>query len=281
MNAVIDQALEAPTRFLEVNGTSYAYRRFGRPSQVPLVGFQHFTGTLDNWDPALLNGLAEAREVIIFDNAGVGSSGGQTPDKVAGMTADAVAFLRALQLEQIDVLGFSLGGFIAQQLAVQHPALVRKVILVGTAPQGAQVLRGFPELIQKAMQLPPAERFLFIFFTGSAPSRAAGEATLQRLWARTEDRDRDASVQAVTAQINAITTWGTDPVTLDLSTLRQPVLIVQGSHDEMMASENAYLLYRQLPNAMLTYYPDAAHGSFFQYPELFVHQANYFLNHIH
>jgi len=279
MTAITNYAASASTQYIEVEGINYAYRRFGTPGDIPLVGFQHFTGTLDNWDPIILNGLAAQREVIIFDNAGVGNSGGETPGHVAQMTHDAVGFIKALGLTRIDVLGFSLGGFIAQHLAQQYADLVRKLIIVGAAPQGAKVLEGFGQLIAKAMQKEPAERFLFIFFTQSEVSRAKGMATLQRLFARTADRDQETKELSVIAQIKAITAWGTDPVTIDLSKITHPVLIIQGSNDEMMDSDNSYLLFKQLPNAVLSYYPDSAHGSFYQYPEMFVSQANDFLSH--
>ncbi|UPK69451.1 alpha/beta fold hydrolase [Chitinophaga filiformis] len=267
-----------PTQYIEIDGVAYAYRRLGTPAAVPLIGYQHFTGTLDNWDPVIIDGLAQYREVIVFDNRGVGNSGGKTPATVAEMTADAIAFASALGISRFDVLGFSLGGFIAQQLAVERPDLVRKMIIVGAAPQGAKVLQAFPQLIEKAMKLEEAERFLFIFFTASEESRAKGRATLQRLYARTEDRDRTTAAESVMAQLRAITAWGTDPVTIDLSKVAHPALIVQGSNDEMMDSDNSYVLFKQLPNAVLSYYPDAAHGSFFQYPELFVNEANFFLD---
>lgn len=266
------------TQYISVNGTPYAYRRFGAPSAIPLIGFQHFTGTLDNWDPLIIEGLAQQREVILFDNKGVGNSAGITPDTVAAMTEDALAFIHALGIRQFDILGFSLGGFIAQQLAISHPELIRKIIMVGTAPQGTLALHSFPQLIEKAMKLDAAERFLFIFFTPSAASRDKGKATLKRLFSRTEDRDRDTIPASVSAQLKAITSWGTDPVTLDLSKIKHPVLIVQGSNDEMMNSASSYTLFQQLPDAKLNYYPDAAHGSFFQYPEVFVNDANFFLN---
>ncbi|WP_116788987.1 alpha/beta fold hydrolase [Flavobacterium psychrotrophum] len=278
MNTQDYTAATAPTQYINVNGINYAYRRFGKTGGIPVVGFQHFTGTLDNWDPIILEGLAKEREVLIFDNTGVGNTSGETPDNVLEMTHDAVDFIKALGLTKIDVLGFSLGGFIAQYLGVLYPELVRKLIIVGAAPQGSKVLEGFPQLIYKAMQKEPAERFLYIFFTASDESRAKGKETLQRLFERTIDRDNESKEQAVMAQLTAITNWGSDPVTIDLKKIQHPALIVQGSNDKMMDSDNSYLLFKQLPNAVLTYYPDAAHGSFYQYPERFVNQANDFLN---
>ena len=278
MKTQVISATNVATQYINVNGITYAYRRFGKASEVPIVGFQHFTGTLDNWDPLILDGLAEEREIIIFDNVGVGNSSGTTPESVAEMTKDAVAFIHALGLKKIDVLGFSLGGFIAQVLGQNYPNLVRKIIIVGAAPQGVKVLEGFADLIGRAMQKEPAELFQFIFFTESKVSRQKGMATLQRLFSRTEDRDKEATQQAVMAQIKAIMHWGSDPVSIDLKKIKQPVLIIQGSNDEMMDSDNSYQLFKSLPNAVLTYYPDSAHGSFYQYPELFVDQANQFLN---
>ncbi|BAV06934.1 Pimeloyl-ACP methyl ester carboxylesterase [Filimonas lacunae] len=275
----MDLFVSAPTQYIEVDGVSFAYRRFGKLGGVPVVGFQHFTGTLDNWDPIIMNGLAKQREVIVFDNKGVGNSGGVTPDSVYAMTQDAIRFIEQLGITQMDVLGFSLGGFIAQQLAVLRPALIRKIMIVGAAPQGAKALHSFPDLIQRAMQLAPAERFLFIFFTPTEASREKGRAALARLQWRVEDRDKATSDAAVMAQLKAITAWGTDAVSIDVTRIKHPVLVVQGSNDDMMDSSSSYTLFQQLPNALLSCYPDAAHGSFFQYPHLFVHEALYFLDH--
>jgi len=277
METLQNLALNAPTQYIEVNGTHYAYRRFGNRSGVPVIGFQHFTGTLDNWDPIITNGLAKEREVIIFDNKGVGNSDGETPDNVLDMTRDSVEFIKALGIEKFDVLGFSLGGFIAQYLGVHYSEMVRKIIMVGTAPQGAKVLEGFYDLIGKGSALSPSELFLYIFFTKSENSRSTGKATLQRLFERTEDRDKETTEKSVMAQAKAITDWGTTS-DIDIKEIKHPVLIIQGSNDEMMDSDTSYEIFKSIPNAVLSYYPDSAHGSFFQYPEMFVSQANQFLN---
>ncbi|MBC9914542.1 alpha/beta fold hydrolase [Chitinophaga varians] len=268
----------APTRYIDLAGVQYAYRSIGKQTGVPIVCLQHFTGTLDNWDPMIIGGLALERQVITIDNTGIGNSGGITPDNVQDMTVDAIKIITALGISQCDLLGFSLGGFIAQSIAVAMPALVRKIILVGTAPQGAKALHGFPQLVNKAFQLAPMEIFLSIFATRSEKSRAKLGAALQRLMERQQDRDSETTPAAIQAQITALTRWGTDPVTIDLSKITQPVLIIQGSNDEMMDSASSLELFSQIPHAVLTYYPDAAHGSLFQYPELFVDQANSFLN---
>lgn len=277
MTTAHNLAHNAKSQYIDVNGITYAYRRFGKKGDFPIIGFQHFTGTLDNWDPVIMNGLAQEREVIIFDNKGVGNSKGNTPDNVLDMTKDAVDFIKALGIDRFDVLGFSLGGFIAQYLGVNFSEMVRKIIIVGAAPQGAKVLEGFYDLIARGSQLPPAELFLYIFFTKSEASRAKGQETLKRLHERSEDRDELTNEKAVAAQAKAITDWGKTS-DVDLSKITTPVLIVQGSNDEMMDSDTSYTLFKQIPNAVLTYYPDSAHGSFFQYPEIFVKQANDFLN---
>ena len=269
---------EAPTETIPAGGISYAYRRLGKPSKAPLVCFQHFTGTLDNWDPQVIDALAAKREVITIDNAGIGNSGGETPDNVKDMADINVGIIKALGIVQCDVLGFSLGGFIAQTIAVTNPELFRKIILVGTAPQGAEALRGFPALTSHAFKLPGAEGYLYLFATPSEPSRTKLKASLARQATRKEHRDKPTGMAAIQQQTKALTRWGVDPITLDLSTISQPVLIIQGSNDTMMGSAASFDLFQKLPHAFLNYYPDASHGSFFQYPEVFVEQANDFLD---
>ncbi len=279
MNEQILNYAGAPTKFIEVEGIRYAYRSLGKQSDIPIVCLQHFTGTLDNWDPIVINGLAKERRVITIDNRGIGNSDGVTPDNVQDMTRDAIKIITALGVSKCDLLGFSLGGFIAQNIAVERPDLLRKIILVGTAPQGTKALYSFPKLVEKAAQLNnPMESYLFMFATKSEKSRAKLGATLRRLMERKRDRDKETSIPAIQEQVKALTRWGTDPVTVKLSEIRQPVLIIQGSNDEMMNSASSLELFNQITNAVLSYSPDAAHGSFFQYPEMFVEQANFFLN---
>jgi pimeloyl-ACP methyl ester carboxylesterase len=270
--------IDTPTQYVEVDEIKYAYRSFGKESDVPLVCLQHFTGTLDNWDPVIVNGLAEERQVITIDNAGIGNSGGTTPDNVRDMAKTAIKIISALGIKKCDVLGYSLGGFIAQTIAATKPDLLRKIILVGTAPQGTKALHSFPQLVEKAFQQQGIEIYLYIFATKTEKSRKLVTATFQRLMERQKDRDKDTGMPAVQAQISALTTWGTDPVTIKLSEIKQPVMIVQGSNDEMMDSDTSLQLFKQISNALLFYYPDSAHGSFFQYPEMFVKEASEFLN---
>ncbi len=279
MNAQILNYTDALTQYIEVDGIRYAYRLLGKQTGMPIVCLQHFTGTLDNWDPIIINGLANERPVITIDNTGIGNSGGTTPDNVQDMAQIAIKIITALEIKKCDVLGYSLGGFIAQTIAATKPDLFRKLILVGTAPQRAKALRSFPQLVEKAFQQQGIEVYLYIFATKSEKSRKLLTATYQRLMERKNDRDKETGMPSVQAQVKALTRWGTDPVTIRLSEIHQPVKIVQGSNDEMMDSDTSLELFKQIPNALLFYYPDSAHGSFFQYPEMFVNQANYFLNH--
>jgi pimeloyl-ACP methyl ester carboxylesterase len=278
MNEQTFNYVSVPTKYLDIDGTRYAYRTLGKPAEVPIVCLQHFTGTLEHWDPIIVDGLAKERQVILIDNTGVGNSGGTTPDNVLDMSKDAIKVINGLGIHLCDVLGFSLGGFLAQAMVDLKPELFRKLIIIGAAPQGAQALHSFPQLVKKAFALQPKEQYLFVFATPSEKSRAKIASTLNRLYIRAEDRDQDATMEAINAQISALTRWGTDPVTIDLSKITQPVLIVQGSNDEMMDSAASLELYKKIPNSILIYYPDSAHGSFNQYPELFVEQANSFLN---
>jgi len=278
MSKQITNYTHAPTEYVEVEGVRYAYRSLGNPSGIPLVCLQHFTGTLDNWDPIIIDGLAKERTVVTIDNRGVGNSEGATPDNVLDMAQDAIKIITALGISTCDLLGFSLGGFIAQTIAVIKPDLLHKIILVGTAPQGTKALHSFPQLVEKAFQFKGPEIFLFIFGTRAEKSRAKLTAALLRLQERTHDRDKETTLSAIQAQIKALTRWGIDPVTISLSDMNQPVLIIQGSNDEMMDSASSFELFKQIPNAVLSYYPESAHGSFFQYPEMFVQQANFFLN---
>ena len=279
MSKEISNYADTPTQYIEVEGVRYAYRSLGKQSGIPLLCLQHFTGTLDNWDPIIINGLAKERTVITIDNTGIGNSGGTTPNNVQDMARDAIKIITALRIKKCDVLGYSLGGFIVQTIAATKPDLFRKIILAGTAPQGAKALRSFPQLVETAFQQQGIEVYLHIFATKSEKSRKLITATYQRLMERKKDRDKETGMPSVQAQVKALTRWGTDPVTIKLSEIHQPVMIVQGSNDEMMDSDTSLELFKQIPNALLFYYPDSAHGSFFQYPEMFVEQANFFLNH--
>ena len=268
----------APTRFIEAKGIRFAYRRFGETGGLPLVFNQHFIGTMDHWDPAVTDGLAKGREVIIFNNAGVSSSSGRTPTSFQEMGANAIAFIGALGLTKVDVLGFSIGGMVAQEITAQAGDLVRRLILVGTGPRGADMSTSKSTEIFAATYDPPEHLWLAVEFSPSPSSRAAGLAYLERKLRR-KDRDPEVSAEAAAAQLEALGKYTAhDERALDyLKAIRQPTLIVQGSNDVIISQINSYILQQNLPNAQLIIYPDANHGSFYQYPELFVSQADQFL----
>jgi pimeloyl-ACP methyl ester carboxylesterase len=269
----------APTQFVEANGIRFAYRRFGKPSGVPIVFNQHFRGTMNYWDPAVTDGLAKNREVILFNNAGVSSSSGQVPTSIQEMGANAIAFVTALGLTTVDVLGFSIGGMVAQEIALQAPNLVRKLILVGTGPRGADMSASKSAEIFGGTYDPPEHLWLAVHFSPSAAGQAAGLAFLERKLHRT-DRDPEVSEDAAARQREAIGNYiaGGESVQDHLKNIRLPTLIVQGSNDVIIPTMNSYVLQQKLPNAQLILYPDANHGSFYRYPDLFVKHATLFLD---
>ncbi len=273
--------LTAPTRFIEANGIRFAYRRFGTKGGVPVVFNQHFQGTLDHWDPAVTDGLASTREVILFDNAGVAASSGETPSSFQEMGANAISFIRALGLTQVDVLGFSIGGMVAQEIALQGGDLVRKLILVGTGPRGVDMSTSQSASIFAGTYDPAEHLWLKVHFSPSAASQAAGLAFLERKLRR-QDRDPLVGEQTVNAQVAAIgnyLAYREAEGHLDyLKEIRQPTLVVQGSNDVIIPTHNSYVLQQNLPNAQLIIFPDANHGSFYQYPDLFVAYATTFLD---
>lgn len=243
MYAVKDSHESAATQFTQVRGKRVAYRRFGRPSGYPLLLLNYFAAGMDDWDPSVTNGLAAQREIILFDNVGVASSSGETPSTVAAMEKDCVDFCNALNLKKIDVLGFSLGGMIAQQLAFQHPDMIRRMILVGTGPRGGEGMT-FTELSAEE-QNDPLALLMNAFFTPSGSSQAAGRAYVERLQLRKTDRDAAVSQKAAAAQLNAIREWGAVPSTDRYAMLpgtRQPTLVVHGSKDIVVIPINAFLL---------------------------------------
>lgn len=269
----------APTRYAEGGGIRFAYRQLGPSTETPLVLLQHFSGNIDAWDPAVVNALAADRPVIAFDNAGVGRSSGQTPDTIAAMARDAVTFIELLGLSSVDLLGFSLGGCVAQLIAAEHGSLVRKLILVGTAPRGGE--EHLLAVLQEAFSNKDApDPRLPLFFTQSAASQAAGKAFLNRVYARKEDRDVESGSDVTNPQANALITWCAtpDPDNTILSAITQPTLVVSGSHDTMLPANNAYAMFKALSNAQLVLYPDSGHGALFQHHETFVSHVRTFLD---
>ena len=269
----------APTQFVESNGIRYAYRRFGKPAGTPLLFLEYFNSNMDGWDPAVTNRLAADHEVILFDNAGVGASGGETPSTVVEMTEDCVAFCGALGLKAIHVVGFSLGGMIAQQLALEQPQLVQRLILLGTGPRGGEGMT-FTELSAEE-QADPVAFLLGAFFSPSETSQSAGREYMKRLDSRTNDRDLPVSRNSAEAQLAAIREWGRIPASGRYSTLKNithQTLIVHGNHDIVVAPINALILAEHLPNAQLIVYSDSNHGAYSQHAKLFLEHVKLFLS---
>src|ERR1700716_1949241 len=273
----------APTHFVEANGTRFAYRRFGKSGGAPLVFNQHFTGTMDHWDPAVTDGFAKDREVVLFNNTGVSSSSGEVPTSIEGMAANAIAFIGALGLSKVDVLGFSIGVLVAQEIAGQAPGLVRKLILVGTGPRGGEGMANLTPEAQKifgATYEKPDQLWLAVHFTRSEASQAAGRGFLKRFRLRKENRDPEVSEKVAPAQLEALGKWGIQfKGSYDyLKAISRPTLVVNGGKDVIVYSVNSFILQQHLPNAQLILYPDANHGSQYQYPELFVRHVSMFLS---
>jgi pimeloyl-ACP methyl ester carboxylesterase len=279
----VDSNVIAPTKFVQVGNERYAYRRFGSGPGRPLLFLQHFTGTLDNWDYAVTDPIALGRQVILFDNAGIGRSSGNVPQTIAGMAEHALAFVDALGLNEVDVLGFSLGGMVAQEIALERPTLVRRMLLVGTAPEGGEDIMHLekPELqeILNNPDLQGLQMLVKLFFTSSESSQTAGQAFVARL-AERKDWEPISGPEVAQSQIAAFRAW--ERVNGDrfakLRKIKQPCLVVNGVFDTMIPVRNSYALAEHLPKAMLLTYPDAGHGSLFQFHESFVKQASLFLD---
>lgn len=269
----------APTKGVEVGGTKWVYRQLGPNTGVPVIFLNHLAAELDRWDPRVVDGIATRGRVIVFDNRGVGASEGKTPTSVEAMARDAVAFIRALGFAKVDLLGFSLGGFISQVIAQEEPQLVRKIILAGTGPAGGTGIDKVTsvtirDMVKAALTLRHPEYYLF--FTETRSGRNAAREFLARLNERTERRDKRVSIAAFIAQLKAIHAWGRQRPA-DLSRIHHPVLVANGDHDKMVPSSNSVDLARRLPNAELVLYEDAGHGGVFQYHEAFVKKALEFL----
>jgi pimeloyl-ACP methyl ester carboxylesterase len=271
---------EVPTQMVDVGGTPFVYRDLGPRTGTPVILLNHLAAVLDNWDPRVVDGIAAHRRVITFDNRGVGSSAGRTPSTIAEMATDAVAFIKALGFDQVDLLGFSMGGFVAQAIAEAHPELVRRIILAGTGPAGGEGIDKVTRLtvrdvIRGALTFRDAKYYLF--FTTTAHGRSEARAFLARIKERTHDRDTSISVPSFRSHLKAIHRWGVQEP-MDLSRIRQPVLVANGDQDRMVPSRNSADLARRLPNARLTIYPDAGHGGIFQHHAQFVPEAVAFLD---
>jgi pimeloyl-ACP methyl ester carboxylesterase len=275
--------VDADTQVLSAsNGVDYAYRATGAAEGAPLVALQHFRGNLDNWDPALIDALARGRRVITFDNRGVAASSGSTPSTIAQMALDAIDFIDALGVGEVDLLGFSIGSFVAQEIALVRPSTVRKLVLASSAPQGASGMHGWAPDVIGAVGEPETSPagYLSVFFTGSEAGRAAGQQAAGRVFgARTVDRDAATSWQTRLAQYDAVCAWGQPNHALleRLSAIDKPVFVANGDSDPMILPRYSYLLAGLIPRARLKLYPDAAHGFLFQHHAEFAADVDAFL----
>ena len=281
----VEQALEfkwtnVPTQTIQADGVNFAYRELGKSNGgTPVVFLTHLAAVLDNWDPRIVDGIAAKHHIIAFDNRGIGASSGSPSKSIEQMSDDAISFIKAKGFKQVDLLGFSLGGMIAQEIVLKEPQLVGKMILAGTGPAGGKgissvagvtvydMLRGFFTR-QDAKQ--------FLFFTRTPSGIEAGKAFLARLKERSENRDKEISVTAFMAQLTALRVWGSKKPA-DLSVVKHPVLVVNGDDDRMVPTTNTHDLARRLPNSELIIYPDAGHGAVFQFHDDFVMKSLAFL----
>lgn len=268
-----------PTKTIDVNGTPFAYRELGQSGDVPVVFLHHLTAVLDDWDPRVLDGVAARHHVIAFDNRGVGATGGRVPTDIEQMGADAIAFIRALGYAQVDLIGFSLGGGVAQMVALQAPDLVRRMVLAGTGPRGGGGIWKMPFIVggayTKAFFARKDPRH-FLFFPRTAQGKKAANAYFERLAERTSDLDKPISAQAGLAQVRAITSAGLHSAD-DLSQIKIPVFVANGDNDLMVASEHSKDMAARLPDSRLRIYPGSGHGGVFQYHHEFVPEVLDFL----
>ncbi len=269
-----------PTQTVTAGGVDFVYRELGKQhGGTPVVLLVHLAAVLDNWDPRIVDGLAAKHHVIAFDNRGIGASSGSPSSSMEQMAEDAITFIKAKGFEQVDLLGFSLGGMVAQEIVLKEPRLVRKMILAGTGPAGGEGISTvagvtFYDILRGLFTGQDAKQFLF--FTRTPGGIEAGQAFLERLKERSQNRDKEISVAAFLAQLEALRTWGLKPPA-DLSVVKQPVLVANGDADRMVPTTNTHDLARRLPNSTLIVYPDAGHGAIFQFHADFVPKALEFL----
>jgi len=276
---VITAYKDAPARSVDAGGVNYAYRELGPKGGIPVVFFVHLAGTLDNWDPRIIDPIAKDRHVVAFDNRGVGGSSGRVPDSVEAMADDAYTFITALGFDKVDIFSFSLGGMIAQALVVKHPELVRKLVLTGTGPRGGKDIdkvagTTYWDILRATLTRSDPKEFLF--FNRNATGKPAARAFVNRLEERTSDRDLPIKTRAFQTQLKAIKKWGRSAPE-DLSKTTQPTLIANGDNDRMVPSILSEDLHRRIKNSRLIIYPDSGHGGIFQYHETFAPAAVEFL----
>ena len=268
-----------PTRFAEANGIKFAYRSYGKEGDIPVIYFNHLTANLDNCDPRIMDSIAAHRHIISFDYRGVGATTGVQGTSIAEMAKDAIAFIHALGYQQVDIVAFSMGGFITQELLLIEPGLARKIILAGTGPRGGKGVSDVVGLTYKDVFkgiLSFRDPKFYLFFTQNKVGKAAARDFLKRLKERKENRDEKVKLSVLKKQLKAIADWGQAPPA-DLSVFKHPVLVVNGDRDRMVPTPNSYDLAKRFPNAELVIYPDSGHGGIFQYHPAFINQALTFL----
>jgi pimeloyl-ACP methyl ester carboxylesterase len=277
--AAIDWHQKAQTKFIDVDGTRYAYRVLGNKSGIPLVLLQGSFFNMDEWDPKVTNGLAQYYKVIIFDNKGQGATNGKTPDNIPEMANDAVTFIKALGYPKVNLLGFSMGGYMTQVILLNEPQLVNKVILTSTGPKGSEGLSNLLTRLGEVSKKAPDDQLLYLLFTQSDYSQESGKMFLQRIHKRTVNRDVETTNESNSAQVTAVLGWSQpkDETFDQLKTITQPVLIFEGRSDILVPVINSYNLFQNIPNSRLVLFPDAGHGSIFQFTDLFLAEAIPFL----
>ena len=268
-----------PTQFVEANGIKFAYRAYGKTGDIPVIYFNHLTANLDNCDPRIMDAIAAQRQIISFDYRGVGSTTGRQGESIADMAKDGIAFIHALGYTQVDIVAFSMGGFITQELLLIEPTLVRKAILAGTGPRGGA---GIPDVVGKTYSdifkgiFTLRDPKFYLFFTQNNVGKAAAKNFLKRLEERKENRDKKVKLYVLKKQLNAIKKWGYEKP-MDLSAFKLPIFIANGDADRMVPSLLSNDMAKRFPNAQLKIYPDSGHGGIFQFHEEFIKQAIDFL----
>lgn len=280
-NAVNEQYTYAtvPTQFVEAKGIKFAYRSYGKQGDIPVIYFNHLTANLDNCDPRIMDAIAAHRQIISFDYRGVGATTGKQGTSIPDMASDAIAFIHALGYKQVDIVAFSMGGFITQELLLVEPQLVRKAILAGTGPRGGEGVSDVVGLTYKDVFkgiFTFRDPKFYLFFTQNAVGKGAARNFLKRLKERTENRDKKVKLSVLTAQLKAIEKWGHEQAA-DLSVFKLPVFIANGDADRMVPTVNSYDMAKRFPNAQIKIYPNSGHGGIFQYHEEFIPQAIDFL----
>ena len=268
-----------PTKFVEANGIKFAYRSYGKDGDIPVIYFNHLTANLDNCDPRIMDAIATHRQIISFDYRGVGATTGKQGTSLPDMAKDGIAFIHALGYNQVDILAFSMGGFITQEILLAEPQLVRKAVLAGTGPRGGQGISDVVGLTYKDVfkgLFTFRDPKFYLFFTQNKVGKAAARDFLNRLKERTENRDKKVKLSVLKAQLKAIEIWGHDQPA-DLSVFKLPVFIANGDADRMVPTVNSYDMAKRFPNAQIKIYPNSGHGGIFQYHKEFIPQANEFL----